>query len=332
MSRPSNNSVSLAGASKAFRSLALTALIGVFILVTVGGIVRVTGSGLGCPDWPLCHGKIIPPLDGPTLIEYSHRLAAFAVSILVIAMAAFAWRSYRKAKALLLSTSTALFLLVFQVILGGITVLKELPGEIVLAHLAVAQALVASIAVSYVLSRPKSKPTPQLEGRQIGSRFSGPLILSSAIVVYGILISGSYVMVSGASGACGSDWPLCQGQLLPSSLPALVHVAHRYLVLLGGGLILGVLGITWRDRRLRPELAGLSLVTASLFLSQVLVGALTLWLGFPMFARAIHLSLATAIWIHMVLMATRLYFKAAPGVTPAGNDVKPSPVLERATS
>ena len=44
--------------------------------ISLGGIVRITDSGLGCPDWPLCHGKLLPPLELHTLIEYSHRLSA----------------------------------------------------------------------------------------------------------------------------------------------------------------------------------------------------------------------------------------------------------------
>ena len=51
-------------------ALALLAAVG---QVTLGGVVRLTDSGLGCPDWPLCHGKLIPPAEFHTLIEYSHR-------------------------------------------------------------------------------------------------------------------------------------------------------------------------------------------------------------------------------------------------------------------
>ena len=63
--------------------------------VSLGGVVRVTDSGLGCPDWPLCHGRLIPTFDSATLIEYSHRLSASLLTVLVVATAVLSWRHYR---------------------------------------------------------------------------------------------------------------------------------------------------------------------------------------------------------------------------------------------
>ena len=82
-----------------------------FALVVLGGVVRVTGSSLGCPDWPLCHGRLIPPFDFHTLIEYSHRLVAVAVSVLVLATSLVAWRSWRKQKGILITANLILVVL-----------------------------------------------------------------------------------------------------------------------------------------------------------------------------------------------------------------------------
>src|SRR2546426_9785787 len=76
--------------TRRFTRLAWTAAIFTYLLIILGAIVRITRSGLGCGEhWPLCNGKLLPPLDLPTIIEYGHRLAAPAVSVLVTALAAY---------------------------------------------------------------------------------------------------------------------------------------------------------------------------------------------------------------------------------------------------
>ena len=84
-----------------YRRLALAAAALVIGLITLGGVVRITGSGLGCGDhWPLCDGQWFPPLDLPTLIEISHRWVAALVTVAVFALVAVAWRRHRKQREL----------------------------------------------------------------------------------------------------------------------------------------------------------------------------------------------------------------------------------------
>ncbi|HEY6809434.1 MAG TPA: COX15/CtaA family protein, partial [Gemmatimonadales bacterium] len=74
------------------RRLAWAAATAAYLLIILGAVVRITGSGLGCGDhWPLCNGHFLPPLDLPTWIEWSHRLVAALVSILVVALAVETW-------------------------------------------------------------------------------------------------------------------------------------------------------------------------------------------------------------------------------------------------
>ena len=112
-----------------------------FLLVVVGVIVRSTGSGLGCPEWPTCHGSWVPPMDNPhAIIEWSHRTTAAIVGLLALATAVAAMFGYRRRRSVLWPALAALGLVVFQAALGKAAVESDLSGEIVTAHLATAMA------------------------------------------------------------------------------------------------------------------------------------------------------------------------------------------------
>src|SRR5437870_10080186 len=94
MPRQERNATRVEGGTtmRAYRALALAAAVGVYLLILLGGLVRLSGAGLACPDWPLCHGRLVPPLEGAVLIEYGHRMMAAAVSLPVVATAVAAFR------------------------------------------------------------------------------------------------------------------------------------------------------------------------------------------------------------------------------------------------
>src|SRR5256886_5713813 len=133
---------------KAFRALSVATAVVTYALVVLGGVVRVSGSGLGCPDWPLCQGGVVPPLDVHAIIEYSPRTTASLTSGLVLVTAAFAWVAWRRRRDIVIPATVALGLLVVQVVLGAVTVRLELPPMIVLAHLATAMALLAAVCLT----------------------------------------------------------------------------------------------------------------------------------------------------------------------------------------
>src|SRR2546428_11564433 len=115
--------------ARPFRVLALLSLSWTFVLVVVGVVVRVTGSGLGCPDWPLCHGSPIPPLELPSLIEYSHRLSAALSVLLIVATTVAAWSWDRRDRQITGLASLAAVLVGPQSLLGAITVGLAPPRE-----------------------------------------------------------------------------------------------------------------------------------------------------------------------------------------------------------
>ena len=223
-----------------FRYLTLATLIGVFALIVLGGVVRITESGLGCPDWPLCHGRIIPPADAATLIEYSHRLVASVVGLLVLATLVVAWRHYRSRAWTFRPALFGLVMVIGQSALGGAAVLTELSSIVVMVHMAMAQALLACFALVHLDAwRGLSLAGRRLDGRVL-------LSAAAAVGVLLLILTGSYVALSGAAGAC-NQWPLCQGGkfFVASELP-LIHVAHRLASVIAVVLLGATAWSAWR--------------------------------------------------------------------------------------
>src|SRR5262245_18689280 len=116
------------------RGWAWAAIVALFFLMTMGNIVSATGSGLGCPDWPLCHGRLLPPAQAEVLIEFSHRLKAIPFTALLLVTVILTWRRTRARSPRRLSL-ILLGLLVVQIALGAVTVLLKLPDLVSTAHL-----------------------------------------------------------------------------------------------------------------------------------------------------------------------------------------------------
>src|SRR6184192_2780607 len=161
--------------TRSFTRLAWGAAVCTYLLIVLGAVVRITGSGMGCGDhWPLCHGRLFPPLDDiGTLIEWNHRLVAALVSILVVALAGYAWSLRQRAG----STEqfnpgrgayVALGLLIVQILLGAVTVKLSLPPWTVVLHLGTAMLLLATLLVAALGPRPAPPSRAGLRAAALG--------------------------------------------------------------------------------------------------------------------------------------------------------------------
>src|SRR5437660_11145458 len=119
--------------------LALVTTASCFLLILAGGLVHATGSGLACPDWPLCGGTAFPEMHGGVLIEHGHRLIALTVALLTFGLMAALWRKRPEPSLRWLGIGAAIAVLA-QASLGALTVLLRLPMAVTTVHLAVSVA------------------------------------------------------------------------------------------------------------------------------------------------------------------------------------------------
>ena len=233
--------------SAGYRRLVYLTLLAALPAAFWGGIVRVTGSGLGCPDWPLCHGQFLPSLDVATLIEWTHRSLAIIAGLALAALAVWTLARYRSDRRALVFVGIAVVLYWMQAILGAITVLLELPDTWVTVHLANAELLLAVLTTYAVVVRwPVSAP-----GVAKPTAFTW-IALTAAIGTFVVLLSGAYVRGDGATAAC-STWPLCNDGI-PRSGAAAVHMAHRYIAAIVGIAVAYAAVGGWARRREIPGL------------------------------------------------------------------------------
>jgi len=187
-----------------FRAFAVTTAAAAYLLVLLGGLVRITGAGLACPDWPLCHGRLVPPLEGLVLIEYGHRLLAASVSVLVLLTAVTAWRVRKAVPRAGRLALAVLFLVAVQIVLGGLTVKWRLTPALVATHLGVAMLFLAGL-----LAQASNAMRP-FAAYQTGPAGFRRLALAATAATFVMILIGGYVGSSGAALAC-PGLPLCRG-------------------------------------------------------------------------------------------------------------------------
>ena len=274
-----------------FRRLAMVTAVFAYVQIALGGVVRVSGSGLGCPDWPLCHGRPYPPADVHAIIEYSHRAVGSVTGVLIIATVVLAWVVWRTRRPLVAWLATASLIgVVGEGILGGVVVANELSSWLVVAHLGLAMIILGFLVAAAVMAMPPSTGVTDPRFRRLAA--------IAAVATYVLLLSGSTVVASGAEQACRS-WPLCGSGFIPDFTGANVFtMLHRGSVLLIGLMLVIVL---LRASKL-PGLAAVSIATLVVFAVQVAVGAVAAVTDAALF-NGFHVALATLVWAGVLTTA-----------------------------
>jgi protoheme IX farnesyltransferase len=289
-----------------FQKLAIASVVTSLLLVTVGVVVRATGSGMGCPDWPLCHGQLLPPLgDYQAWIEWVHRTVAAIIGFLVLGLAIVAVRDHRDRASLLWPSLAAVALVGFQAWLGKETVRLNNSGVSVTAHLAAAMTLVGLLV--FILAR--SSYPARIGGRGSSQRFT-LLAAFAGATIFALLLFGSQVTAT-SQWYVFTDWPLMNGSLFPPLTDAdSAHVLHRWVAIVVGVIILVVAGAAWRTQRERPTVIRLALAAGLLFPIQAIVGGLQILTGLSGWTQTLHLALGVLIWAAMACLVTVSYYSA----------------------
>jgi heme A synthase len=284
------------------RRLVLATGIATFVLIIVGGVVRVSDSGLGCGPagsgfhgWPFCNGDVVPGLDLNAVIEYTHRVLAVIVGFMILAIFVMAWRRRRELRA---PAAALLVLVIAQGALGGATVEENLEEVYVAAHLGLAMLLLGLLLYLYrrVTDAPVADGGPRLRALSIAA---SALVLCT--VVAGGYMAGTqnygradYQLGDGAHHACGKEFPTCNGEFMPFGKAELVdiHLTHRAFMYVASILVIALVVVAVR----RGVLTRQAWALAGLLAVQILVGALNVWLDEYELLILLHLALGTLLW------------------------------------
>jgi heme A synthase len=307
-----------AGAAATSRAglLALVAAVYTYALVVFGGIVRITGSGMGCgEDWPRCNGEWIPPFTFETVIEYTHRLLAAGIGIVVLGVLGYAFLK-RAAPGmagkggLLRPFGLAAALFVFQALLGAVTVRLELPTHVTVAHFITAMVFIATLIVAAV--RGGVFGDVRSHGSRPGSRRASTWAFTTAAIGLIVIAFGAVTAnTAGAPAAC-MGFPLCSGSLLPPAgvVPAEIHWAHRV-----AAFTLLFVALTAALATVRAESAlpvrRAAWTAIGLIVMQLVIAAVLVLMALPPVLQALHLAVGAAVWFALVVWAVQAKREAA---------------------
>jgi heme A synthase len=306
-----------AGDLNRFRRLVDVTIVATLALIVIGGVVRVSDSGLGCgpggsgtEGWPLCGGRLLPFLRSTAIVEFSHRVAA---TIVVVLIALLVWQAFRRLADrgwVAWLSVTAAVLVLGQAVLGGFTVENNLHEVFVAAHLGLAMLLLGTL----IALRRAADPERALD------RDPGVAVRASAIVacvlVLAKIVAGGYVagtegegtpgepVSGGAHLACGHEFPTCLGGFMPFGRASLIdaQLTHRALMYLAAVAVLTMFALA-RVRRVRSRAFPLAV---ALLLAQILLGALNVWLGKHAELVVAHLTMGTLLWGTVVYAASEV--------------------------
>ena len=257
-----------------------------------GAVVRATGSGLGCPDWPLCSGQVIPPFETAAVIEFVHRLLALLLTVGVVWVLVKAWFGQGRMRQVRPIVLAFTLLLVVQIVLGAVTVLTELPALLVGSHLTISMLFISATVMGAVQVQNQSLSVHAFPKRRgIAALIAGLLVV----------VSGAFVVGMAAGIACHGILSCDGGGGSPRILEE-VHMGHRYAAYVFAITLTLLAG--WRIRLDQSNARMIGVLVIALLALQITLGFAQVLVGLPGALRVAHVLTAALI----MASATALFF------------------------
>jgi cytochrome c oxidase assembly protein subunit 15 len=296
--------------SVALHRFAVFAAAATFILVFAGGLVTSTGSAMAVPSWPLDAGRLVPQQWGAgVLFEWGHRAIAGTVSILTLTLAL--WVRMAERRAWVRYTALAAFgMVVVQAVLGGITVLLNLPLTFAVAHAMTGQAFFClMVAIALFTSPAWQVMAPVAQTALTPSRTPvAPLAGVTTGVIYLQIIIGA-LMRHMHAGLAIPDFPLAFGHLVPPmfSVPIAVNFAHRCGAVVVTAMVLWTVARTLREYRDEPSLRRPALGLLVLLALQIGLGAATVLSRRAVVPTTSHVAVGAAVLATCLALSLRAW-------------------------
>jgi heme a synthase len=295
----------LAVTPQQYRWVADLTLVALTLIVVTGAAVRLTGSGLGCPDWPKCYGQALPPISTHALIEFGNRALSGLVGVLTVVAAVLAAtrRPFRR-DLLALSLTLPLGVLA-QAVLGGFTVREHLAPGFVMAHFCLSMViLIGAVALSW-RARNEAGRRPRSNNRLTvwSVRFLSPLAALTIVAGTAATAAGPH-----AGGSPGQRIH----RLTFKGADTLTWVVHRHATIAAlFGVAVVAVWLLMRHRGADEKALEPITVLGVLLAAQGLVGSVQYELRLPSDMVWLHVALATLTWL-VVLWAVAAAGRLVP--------------------
>jgi len=260
-----------------------------FALVVWGAIVRINGAGMTCPDWPKCRGAWLPNLNDPVVYEFSHRVGAPVLTLLIAASFALAFRYRRELPQVMKLAWAALALVVVQIVVGALTIRYANNPPSVAVHLVVGVATFTTLALlAYSVFAPLSgRSTERNASHSGGSPIIARIALLGAVLAFVAIFAGGYMSAAHAGLAC-VRFPLCNGWQPAQNSLQHIHMNHRIAAYATSVIVLMLAIAGASIATLSRELRSLLWIALLVVVAQVELGALTVVSGLAPILRVTH--------------------------------------------